>query len=119
MAPHLKLNDIEALSLALVPGQGTADIQPLSSGLINQTYRIVRDGRAYALRVALPESLTLGLDRVWEAKIFARSAEAALAPPLLHADPERGVLLTRWATGRSSSASSARPGSAVTRPITC
>jgi thiamine kinase-like enzyme len=101
MAPHLKLSDIESLSLELVPGTGRADIQLLSSGLINETYRVVRDDRAYALRLAYPESLTLGLDRSWEAKIFASAAGAALAPPLLHADPQRGVLLTGWAAGRS------------------
>ena len=101
MAPHHSLSDIEKLSRKIVPGTGGLDIQPLSSGLLNETYRILRSGRSYALRVAVPQSLTLGLDRIWEVQVLEIAARSALAPPLLHADPKRGVLLTAWVPGRS------------------
>ncbi len=38
--------EIERLCRAVVPGSGTIDIQALGCGLINETYRITRDGAA-------------------------------------------------------------------------
>jgi thiamine kinase-like enzyme len=108
MAPHdLSLSSIERLSLEIVPGTGHLDIQRLSAGLLNETYRVVRDSHTYALRVSVAPPLDLGMDRSWEARILEDAGRAALAPPLLHADPERGVLLTGWVNGRSWSAQEA------------
>jgi thiamine kinase-like enzyme len=108
MAPHdPSLSSIERLSREIVPGTGALGIQRLSAGLLNETYRVIRDGNSYALRVSVAQPLDLGMDRSWEARILGDAGRAALAPPLLHADPERGVLLTGWVSGRSWSAQEA------------
>jgi thiamine kinase-like enzyme len=107
MAPHPHLSDIDRLSRKIVPGTGRVHIEPLSSGLFDETYRVERGGRAYALRVALPRSQVPGPDRFWEAQVLECAARSALAPPVLHADPERGVLLTGWVPGRSWTAEEA------------
>jgi thiamine kinase-like enzyme len=108
MAPHdLRLSSIESLSREIVPGTGEPDIKRLSAGLLNETYRVIRDGHSYALRVSVARPFDLGLERSWEARILKEAGRAALAPPLVHADPERGILLTHWVNGRSWSAQEA------------
>jgi thiamine kinase len=83
-----------------VPGEGTLDFHRSSNGLVNETYRVLRDGRAYALRVAVANSHELGLDRAWEARVLERAAAADLAPELTYCDPQRGILIARWVDGR-------------------
>jgi thiamine kinase len=83
-----------------VPGEGTLDFHRLSNGLVNETYRVLRDGCAYALRVAVANSHDLGLDRAWEARVLERAAAADLAPELTYCDPQRGILIARWVDGR-------------------
>jgi thiamine kinase-like enzyme len=83
-----------------VPGEGTLDFHRSSNGLVNETYRVLRNGRAYALRVAVANSHDLGLDRAWEARVLERAAAADLAPELTYCDPQRGILIARWVDGR-------------------
>jgi thiamine kinase-like enzyme len=92
--------DLEHLA-KVVPGTGVVDVLRLRGGLMNQTYRVVRDGQAYALRIAVPAAggLDLGLDREWEARVLDRAAAADLAPCLEYSD--RGILISRWVAGRS------------------
>jgi Phosphotransferase enzyme family len=97
----MQRTDIERLSLSLVPGTGTPEIQMLGCGLINATYRIIRDGCSYTLRVAVEKPFDLRQDFGWDVRVLQAAGAAGLAPPLLNCDPVRGVLVSRWVTGRS------------------
>ncbi|MGO9935780.1 MAG: phosphotransferase [Steroidobacteraceae bacterium] len=99
--------DIERLARSVVPGTGSPDIEPISRGLINETYRIVRDGCSYALRLAIEQPFELCQDFRWEARVVKAASRAGLAPPLLYFDALRGVLVSRWVNGRSWSAEEA------------
>jgi thiamine kinase len=94
------LNDVESLAARHVPGHGTVDIQRLSEGLVNETYRVLRDGSAFVLRVAA-STHGLGLDHAWEARVLERAAQGGLAPALEYCDPQRGILIARWIDGSS------------------
>jgi aminoglycoside phosphotransferase (APT) family kinase protein len=108
-------DELEDLAARHIPGAGTIEIHRLGSGLINETYRALRDGSAYALRVAAANPYRLAVDRLWEAGVLERAAAADLAPELVYCDPQRGVLVTRWAAGRTWTAAEARLQSNVAR----
>jgi aminoglycoside phosphotransferase (APT) family kinase protein len=101
-------SDIECLSRDLVPGTGTPEIQPISCGLINATYRVSRDGRSYTLRVAIVQPFDLRQDFGWDVRVLQAAGAAGLAPPLLNCDPVRGVLVSPWVEGRCWSPEEAR-----------
>src|SRR5260370_36777099 len=98
-----------------VPGEGKLDIHRLGNGLVNETYRVLRDGRAYALRVAATNSCDLGLDRAWEARVLERAVAANLAPELAYYDPQRGILVARWVDDRLWSPADVRQQSNIAR----
>ena len=45
MAPE----EVEEAARRYVPGVGAVSVAPLGRGLVNQSHRVVRDGRAYSL----------------------------------------------------------------------
>jgi thiamine kinase-like enzyme len=98
-----------------VPGEGTPDIHRSSDGLVNETYRVLRDGSVYALRVADANSYDLGLDRAWEARVLERAVAAGLAPELTYCDPQRGIVIARWVDGRLWSPADVRRQANVSR----
>jgi thiamine kinase-like enzyme len=103
MLPH----ELQILAQRHVPGEGEPQLQLLGSGLANETYRVLRGGSAYALRVAAnPRSL--GVDRRWEARVLENAAAADLAPPLVYCDPILGILISRWVEGRQWNAKDVR-----------
>ena len=103
MRPH----ELELLAQRHVPGEGELHVQLLGSGLANETYRVLRGGSVYALRVAAnPRSL--GVDRQWEARVLENAAAADLAPPLVYSDPILGILISRWVEGRQWNAEDVR-----------
>ncbi|HEY2677194.1 MAG TPA: choline/ethanolamine kinase family protein [Steroidobacteraceae bacterium] len=93
--------EIERLGRDIVPGAGNLKIEHLSSGLLNEVYRILRDDAAYVLRLATEHPVRPGLELPWVVEILESAAGAGIAPRLVHADPARGVLLLRWVDGRS------------------
>jgi thiamine kinase len=111
MLPH----EIDSIAARHVPGTGKPDVHALRMGLINDTYRVVRDGRAYALRVAASNPCDLGLDRAWEARVVGGAAHGGFAPALEFCDPRLGILVARWADGRSWSSGDARLPSNLAR----
>jgi thiamine kinase-like enzyme len=96
--------DLELLAAGCVPGAGPIDVQILRRGLLNETYRVVRDGIAHALRVAAADFGDPGVDREWEAQVQDSAARAGLAPAVEYRDTERGILVSRWIEGRPWSA---------------
>ena len=93
-------DELERVADRHVPGAGKLDIQRLSHGVVNDTYRVRRGAAAYAMRVAASNPPDLGLDRAWEARVLERAAAAGLAPAVEYCDPQRGILISRWVEGR-------------------
>jgi thiamine kinase len=97
----MQLPEIECLCQAIVPGSGSVDLTALGAGLISETYRVVRDGVAYTLKVAAEHRPGLRLDLAWEVRVLELAGSVGLAPRLVYFDPDNAVRLTRWAEGRS------------------
>ncbi len=93
--------DVERIALRWVPGSGAIAIERLASGLVNESYRVVRAGRSYSLRVPVADAVELGLDREWECRVVERAAAADLAPVIARCEPKRGILVAQWVEGRS------------------
>jgi thiamine kinase len=91
--------EIAALARSLVPGAGEVQCSRLNDGLVNDTYRVDRDGRDYALRVRRTLRGELGHDHFWEARVLAAAEPMGLTPAIVLNDPQRGVLLTNWVRG--------------------
>src|ERR1700753_1442804 len=96
MPPH----DVEALCRAVVPGSGAVAVQALGSGLLSDTYRVVREGNVYTLKLRSGRGAELGADLSREVRVLNEAAAAGLAPLVVHADIERKALLTRWVAGQ-------------------
>jgi thiamine kinase len=92
---------LEELAERCVPGAGPIDIHPLASGLVNTSYRVLRAGRIYSMRVAAANSQDLGLDRQWECQVLKEAASAGLAPVIEYCDPVQGVVVAGWVNGRT------------------
>jgi aminoglycoside phosphotransferase (APT) family kinase protein len=92
---------VARLAERYVPGSGPVRIDALGSGLVNRSYRVRRDGRAFSLRIAAPRASELGLDRGWECRVLRCAAGAGLAPAVERCEPRAGVLVMRWAEGGS------------------
>lgn len=93
--------NLEALCEALVPGGGGVEIHQSGEGPVNQTFRVTREGRDYALRIAIADGSAIALNRRWETQVLKIAGDAQLAPALLFSDAERGVLLCEWLAGHS------------------
>lgn len=95
----MSLSELQCVAEHHVPGSGALVIESLSSGLVNQTCRVLRGERAYAVRIAAPNGRDLGQDYAWEARVLDLAVRSGLAPPVEYCDPERGILISRWADG--------------------
>jgi thiamine kinase len=92
---------LPCLAERYVPGSGPVQIDPLGSGLVNRSFRVSREGRAFSLRIAAPRASELGLDRAWECRVLRCAAGAGLAPPVERCEPRAGVLVAHWVEGGS------------------
>jgi thiamine kinase len=108
-------DELERVADRHVPGAGRLDIQRLSHGVVNDTYRVRRGAAAYAMRVAACNPPDLGLDRAWEARVLERAAAAGLAPAVEYCDPQRGILISRWVPGRQWHSADVRRRSGISR----
>jgi thiamine kinase-like enzyme len=105
--------EIAQTALRFVPGTGPVEIRRIGSGLVNESYRVARDGRTYALRVPAPGSSLLGQDRSWECRVLERAAAHGLAPFIERCVPNEGILVARWAPGRAWTSELARQPSNI------
>src|ERR1700691_6296500 len=94
-------DELARIAARAVAGSGPATLDRLSCGLVNASYRVVREGRPYVLRIASASALELGLDRAWEMRVLSVASGAGLAPVIEYCDPPAGILVMRWAMGRS------------------
>ena len=93
------LSPIEALSR--IPGWGDCapTLRELRGGLTNRTYRVERDGGSFILRLDSEHTRLFGLDRACEQAILDQAAEQGLAPRVVFADADAGVLLSQYVAG--------------------
>ena len=73
-----------------------SSIERLGSGLVNESYRVARDGRWYSLRIPAPRGAELGLDRGWECRVLARAPWRRASPRHRVLRAARGILVARW-----------------------
>src|ERR1700733_1944311 len=111
----MRPDELESLAVRHVPGGGPPIIDRLGKGLINETYRVVRDGESFALRIAAANPHHLGVDREWEGRVLGAAVAADLAPAIVYRDPRRGILLTRWVEGVPLSPAQARSAPGIER----
>ena len=108
-------HDPERVAALHVPGTGRVEIERLGTGLVNETYRVIRDGSVHAMRLALSNRDDLGLDRAWEARVLEDAVAADLAPAPEYCDPPRGILISRWVDGQPWAPADTRRPSNISR----
>jgi thiamine kinase len=95
-----QINAFDALEL--VPGwdPDVADIEELKGGLTNRTYHVRQGDRQCVLRLDSEQSNVFQFDRASELSILGEAGNAGLAPDVLFADVQAGVLVTEYLPGR-------------------
>lgn len=91
-----------AALLSRIPGisSDSATYRALNGGLTNRTFLVQADHRALVLRIAAEHTRDLGLDRATELSILRSAASRGLAPQVVFADADAGVLLYEYVSGR-------------------
>lgn len=94
--------DVRAI-LETIPGwsDAAAKVAAVEGGLTNRAYRVYRANEQYLLRLEDGHTGAYGIDRDREFAIQSAAARRGLAPAVVYADPERGVLLCRYVAGRT------------------
>jgi len=90
---------VEEAARRYVPGVGAVSVERLGRGLVNESHRVVRDGRVYSLRMPTAEPAPTGVDREWECRVLALASAAGLAPTIVRCEPRLGVLVAQWEEG--------------------
>lgn len=103
---------VEEAARRYVPGVGAVSVERLGRGLVNESHRVLRDGRMYSLRMpaaarAAPH-VPIGVDREWECRVLVVASAAGIAPVIERCEPRLGVLVARWEEGHALSAEEAR-----------
>ena len=90
-----------AQAVQMVPGwlHAKASISELGGGLTNRSYRIDIAGQSFVLRLDDAHTHLFDLDRKTELSVLAAASSEDLAPQVIHADPEPGILVSRFVAG--------------------
>jgi len=107
--------DLESLAARAVPGSGPVEFHRLGCGLVNESYRVQRDGQLYALRIAAANPQDLGTDRGWESRVLDFAVAAGLAPRIEYCDPLAGIMVSRWVSGRSWTSEEAKTQASIAK----
>ena len=75
-------------------------VKPLSGGLSNASFLIEAYGRQCVARIAPPGNTYPGIDPKREQAVLQMLQNTALAPPVIHHDPTRNLLITEYLPGR-------------------
>jgi thiamine kinase len=87
----------------------------LSGGLTNRAWRVTAAGADWVVRLGGNRDAALAIDRRAEHVALGAAAAAGLAPHLVHAAPERGVLVLEYVDGRVWSRDDARAPDGLAR----
>ena len=77
-----------------------ASWRELKGGLTNRSYLVEKGSDSFVLRLNAEHTTVFNLDRISEMDIVARAAAAGLAPELVFADVDSGILLYRYIPGQ-------------------
>ncbi len=96
------MQDEAEAAMRLVPGYEGVPVEETArlGGLTNRVYSVRAGGDTLVLRVP-GEGTEAYIDREVEAVNARAAAAAGVAPEVLHADPARGLMLTRHVAGRT------------------
>ncbi len=96
-----------AEALSRIPGWNgkAATWRELKGGLTNRTYLVECADESFVLRLDAAHTSAVIPDRIGEIEIQKQAAAAGLAPELIFADADSGILLSRYVPGRSWDAS--------------
>lgn len=91
-----------AAAIARIPGldPAKARYRALGGGLSNRSWLLETEDRRLVLRLDGPQAKALGLDRHTEFAILQRAAGQGIAPEVVYADPDAGVLVYKYLPGR-------------------
>jgi thiamine kinase-like enzyme len=81
------------------PGEH-AKAEPLAGGITNRNYVVKAGGELFVLRIAGQDTHLLGIDREAEVEAARAASAAGVGPEVVAAFPDRGILATRYATGK-------------------
>ena len=86
----------------MVPGwdREIADIEEFKGGLTNRVYHVRSGGRECVLRLATDHNGTFNPNRSRELAILETAVAAGIAPAVLYADPDAGILVTEFLQGK-------------------
>jgi aminoglycoside phosphotransferase (APT) family kinase protein len=75
---------------------GGVDCRPVVAGAVNTVVRVVGEGADWAIRLAGAGDDVLRVSRRSEWAAHSAAADFGLAPAVIHADPDEGLLVTAW-----------------------
>jgi thiamine kinase len=92
-----------AAAIARIPGvePARARYRLLSANFTNTLWLVETGERRLVLRLDTRHARALGLDRGTERTVLRQASAAGIAPRILHADPDGGVLVYEYLPGRS------------------
>lgn len=91
-----------AEAISRIPGidPATTSYRSIGGGLSNRSWLVQTKDRKLVLRLDGPHTGTLGLNRPTELAILEQAAKRDIAPEVVFADPEAGVLVYEYLSGR-------------------
>ena len=91
-----------AAAIARIPGikPAKARYRSLGGGHSNRSWLVETEERKLVLRLDGPQAAVLGLDRRTELNILRRAAGQGIAPEVVYADPQAGILVYDYLPGR-------------------
>ena len=107
---ELALGGFAAGRAALAAGLA---IEPLAGGGSNRSVRVTSKAGDWVVRLAGSEDAAFGINRVAERQVHAAAARAGFAPALVHAEPDRGLLISEYVSGRPLSRADLRSADAL------
>ena len=78
---------------------GPLRVEAVTHGLTNRTYRLTFSTETWMLRLSTVAESRVGIDRDREVRVLKRGSEVGVAPEVIHADPQKGILITSWVSG--------------------
>jgi thiamine kinase len=96
-----QINAFEALAMVPDWDVNVADVEELKGGLTNRTYHVTQGDRACVLRLDSEQERAFRFNRACELSILGNAGNAGLAPSVVYANPEAGILVTEYLPGRA------------------
>lgn len=90
-------------ALVSIPGWAGSNalIRPLTGGFNNRSYKVTVEDRHYVLRLASDTSQHDARNFTMEQQVHTAAAAAGIAPAIVYAKPEHGLLLCEFLPGRT------------------